>query len=65
MSASQTRVHAGLERAKRQGVRLGRPESIVDKAKVASMRAQGCSMRTIAAKVGVSVFKVHAILHNN
>src|ERR1051326_4482534 len=58
------RVRAGLERAKRAGVRLGRPEVIVDKHKVASMHAQGCSMRTIAAKVGVSVFKVHSILHS-
>ena len=57
------RVRAGLQRAKRQGVRLGRPEAIVSKDRVAALRSEGLSMRQVAQRTGVSVWKIHAVLH--
>ena len=57
------RVRAGLHRAKRQGIRLGRPERIVSKDKVIALRAAGKSMREIAVECGVSVWKIHSLLH--
>lgn len=57
------RVVAGLRRAQRNGVRLGRPERIVSKDKVIRLRAEGRSMRQIATSCGVSVFKIHSMLH--
>ena len=56
----QDRVKAGLERARSQGKRLGRPPVppiTVDKIK--SLREEGMSLRKIAKKTGVSVGKVH------
>jgi DNA invertase Pin-like site-specific DNA recombinase len=57
------RVVAGLRRAQKQGIKLGRPEAFVSKDKVARLRAEGLSMRKIADRIGVSVWKIHAILH--
>ena len=59
-SMIQDRVKAGLERARSQGKRLGRPPVppiTVDKIK--SLREEGMSLRKIAKKMGVSVGKVH------
>ena len=58
----QDRVKAGLERARSQGKRLGRPPVppiTVDKIK--SLREEGMSLRKIAKKTGVSVGKVHQV----
>ena len=46
----QERTKAGLERAKRKGKILGRPQSI-DKDKIFVLREQGLSMRKIAAEL--------------
>jgi len=56
----QERVKAGLERARSQGKRLGRPPVppiTVDKIKV--LRRKGMSLRQIAKRVDLSVGKVH------
>ena len=48
------RVRAGLRNARAKGKRLGRPSMVVDVDKVASLRAQGASFRTIGATLGLS-----------
>jgi DNA invertase Pin-like site-specific DNA recombinase len=48
------RVRAGLRNAKAKGKRLGRPRKVVDASKIAAMRAQGRSWRTIARQLGMS-----------
>jgi len=49
----QERVRAGLQNARRNGKRLGRPSRVVDLDDIACMRAQGRSLRNIAERVGV------------
>jgi len=56
------RTKAGLDRARRRGVRLGRREVKVDAALLLERRQAGASIRTIAAEFKVSVGKVHALL---
>jgi DNA invertase Pin-like site-specific DNA recombinase len=53
------RVKAGLRNAKAKGKRLGRPRSLLDVAKVTALRAEGRSVRTIAAELGCSHSHVH------
>jgi DNA invertase Pin-like site-specific DNA recombinase len=48
------RVKAGLRNARAKGKRLGRPAAIVDRVRLASLRARGCSWRTIARQLGCS-----------
>jgi len=48
------RVRAGLRNAKAKGKRLGRPRRVVDTSKIANLRAQGRSWRTIARQLGMS-----------
>jgi DNA invertase Pin-like site-specific DNA recombinase len=48
------RVKAGLRNARAKGKRLGRPSAIVDRARLARLRAGGCSWRTIARQLGCS-----------
>jgi len=56
----QERVKAGLQRAKDQGKRLGRPPvPPIQLQKIVSLREQGLSYRKIANRVGLSVGKVH------
>jgi DNA invertase Pin-like site-specific DNA recombinase len=57
-SLIRERVVMGLERAKRQGKRLGRPRTLVDREKLTHLRATGLSLRQIAAKLNVSKDKV-------
>ncbi len=52
------RVKAGLDRARAEGKRLGRPPIEVDVDKITSMRAQGFSIRAIAEEMGISKSKV-------
>ena len=47
------RVKAGLRNAKSKGRQLGRPRVAVDSAKIAVMRAQGCSWSTICRETGI------------
>jgi DNA invertase Pin-like site-specific DNA recombinase len=48
------RVKAGLRNAVAKGKRLGRPRKVLPDARIASLRARGCSWRTIARQVGCS-----------
>ncbi len=48
------RVAMGLQRAKAQGKRLGRPPAAMDPAEVRTLREQGMSFRAIARHLGVS-----------
>ena len=48
------RTKAGLERAKAQGKKLGRPRATVEGARIAELRAQGLGYRKIADALGVS-----------
>jgi DNA invertase Pin-like site-specific DNA recombinase len=56
------RVRAGLQNAKRKGKRLGRPPAVVDKARIARLRASGASIRAISAQLGVSRATVHKVI---
>jgi len=48
------RVRSGVAHARSQGKRLGRPRVDADREKIASWRASGASLRTIARKLGIS-----------
>jgi len=53
-SLIRERVVMGLQRAKAQGKRLGRPAAAIDPAEVQGLREQGMSFRAIARQFGVS-----------
>jgi DNA invertase Pin-like site-specific DNA recombinase len=55
------RVKAGVERVRRQGRRLGRPEREVPESVVAPLR--GLSVREAAKRLGVSTAAAHRWLH--
>src|SRR5215471_981170 len=59
------RVRGGLRNARAKGKRLGRPRVALDAARVGRLRAQGQSVREIAAKVGYSRSLVHKTLAQN
>ena len=62
-SMIRERVMAGLDRARSQGKRLGRPPVppiTVDKIK--RLREEGMSLRKIAKQVGISTSKVHQLV---
>ncbi len=48
------RIRAGLRNARAKGKRLGRPHVLVDAARIAALRAQGCSWRGVTAETGIS-----------
>ena len=48
------RTKAGLQRARAQGKRLGRPKVAVDRARILELKAQGLGYRKIADELGVS-----------
>lgn len=56
------RVKAGLRNARAKGKRLGRPPMVVDRFQIARLRAQGRSIREIAAELGCSTGSVHKSL---
>jgi len=56
------RVAMGMERARRQGRRIGRPRVIVDVEIIRRLRANGMSLRAIARKTGVSSTTVMELL---
>ena len=47
------RVRSGLAAARARGKRLGRPRTVVDATRIASLRAQGHSWAEISAELGV------------
>jgi len=59
------RVKAGLRNARAKGKRLGRPRVALDAARIAALRAQGRSLRDIAAELGCSSGLVHKTLANS
>lgn len=48
------RVKAGLRNARAKGKRLGRPRKVVDRFRLARLRAQGCSWRVCARQLACS-----------
>jgi DNA invertase Pin-like site-specific DNA recombinase len=57
-----SRCRAGQERARRQGVHVGRPRAPVDVEQALHLRAQGHSIRDTARKLGVSPSVLHRAL---
>jgi DNA invertase Pin-like site-specific DNA recombinase len=53
------RVRAGLRNARAKGKTLGRPRVPVDAARLASLRAQGLSLRSIASELGIGLATLH------
>jgi DNA invertase Pin-like site-specific DNA recombinase len=53
------RVRAGLRNARAKGKTLGRPRKIVDEARIAALRAQGLSLRGIAAELRIGLATLH------
>src|SRR6202047_2954386 len=49
------RVHSGLRHARAKGKRLGRPRKTVDAVRIAALRKNGNSWRTIAREMKLSV----------
>lgn len=58
------RVRAGLRNARAKGKRLGRPRTIVDAAKIASLRAGGHSWAMICEQTGLSKGTAQRALHS-
>ena len=56
------RTKAGLERARRQGKRIGRPRVSVDVTKALALQNEGKSIREIALKLGVGAATLHRAL---
>lgn len=52
------RTRAGLERAERAGVKLGRPRRAVNRYELGTLRAEGLSHEAIARRLGVSASTV-------
>jgi len=57
-SLIRERVMMGLERARRQGKKLGRPQKLVDRERVLLLKSKGLSLREIAVQLNVSKDKV-------
>jgi DNA invertase Pin-like site-specific DNA recombinase len=53
-SIIRERVLAGVDRARRQGKRFGRPTVIIDREKVAPMKAAGRSIKAIVTECRIS-----------
>ncbi len=52
------RVRAGVENARKKGVKLGRPALQLDVGKVRDLRSQGLPIRAIALALAISVGSV-------
>ena len=50
----RARIAAGLDRARREGKRLGRPRKVFDRERVLRLRESGLSFKRIGEKVGIS-----------
>ncbi len=49
----RARINAGLDRARKEGKRLGRPMKVFDREKALRLRQEGLSIRAVAKKLGV------------
>jgi DNA invertase Pin-like site-specific DNA recombinase len=58
------RVRAGLRNARAKGKRLGRPRSVVDTSRIATLRSQGLGWKKIAAALGVGVGTLYRLSRN-
>ena len=56
------RTKAGLERARAQGKRLGRPPRVFDRKKAIEMRRKGASLGKIAERFGISRSHAHRVV---
>jgi DNA invertase Pin-like site-specific DNA recombinase len=61
-SIIRERVLAGVDRARRQGKRFGRPTVIADRERIATMKTAGRSIKSIAAECGIARATVRSIL---
>jgi DNA invertase Pin-like site-specific DNA recombinase len=61
---TRERVFAGLRNARANGKKLGRPKSAVDGERILELRAEGQSLRQIAANLEVAYGTVRARLLN-
>ena len=61
-SLIRERVQAGVDRAKRQGKRLGRPTVIVDREKIRQCAAAGHSIKSLAKEWQIARATVRDIL---
>ena len=60
----QERVKAGLQRARAQGKKLGRPRTSIDvERKIRSARQQGKGIKKIARELGIGVSTVQRVVH--
>jgi DNA invertase Pin-like site-specific DNA recombinase len=59
------RIKAGLRNARAKGKRLGRPKRVLDHARIARLRARGCSWRTIARQIGCSARTARRVGQNS
>jgi DNA invertase Pin-like site-specific DNA recombinase len=57
----QERVKAGLRNAQAKGTRLGRPQRVVDRDRIAALRASGISWRAISREVGVGIATLYRV----
>jgi DNA invertase Pin-like site-specific DNA recombinase len=57
----QERVKAGLRNAQVKGRRLGRPRRVVDRDRIAALRASGASWRAISREVGVGLATLYRV----
>lgn len=53
-SLIKDRVLAGLNRARSQGIRLGRPKTLIDGEMLAESKRRGLSLREIGRQLGIS-----------
>ncbi len=56
------RTKAGLDRARRQGKRIGRPRASVDITRALALRREGKSLRDVAKLLGVGPATLHRSL---
>jgi DNA invertase Pin-like site-specific DNA recombinase len=59
------RVKAGIFHARARGKHIGRPKALVDCQAVNTLRAQGKSLRAIAAMLGIPVARVRRVLQGS
>lgn len=58
------RTQAGLDKARRKGVRLGRPKAHINVSYARQLREQGMSIREAARKLGVGSSTLHRLLQD-
>jgi DNA invertase Pin-like site-specific DNA recombinase len=59
------RTHAGLDRARHRGIRLGRPPRRIDMKLACELKAKGESLRTIAERLKVPTTTLHRAMRRS